>query len=257
MKGHPSGWSFLFTLIQLYIRYGIFVNIEKNELHTIHMNRYSSLFIREYFCAPAENRGRKEMVNIMRVDVMKINNENVEFVVKDLGYNYGDPIRNGTIVEISSEESFCRYIFVSEIIADVDSLFPGMEMGYYFPSITYSDGKHPSPPVLYMLGVGPSEDGKHLYVKDSWWSSFEEYHFKTRWEHVHRYWTSYNMCKMEGVKFHLECVRPSANPAGIPQIYNGPRGKEIRVQDADLDGKIKDAEYFGKLIELIDQLKGE
>ena len=56
MKGHPSGWSFLFTLIQLYIRYGIFVNIEKNELHTIHMNRYSSLFIREYFCAPAEGQ---------------------------------------------------------------------------------------------------------------------------------------------------------------------------------------------------------
>ena len=230
------------------------------------MNRYSSLFIREYFCAPAENRSRKDTVGIMRVDVMKmkINNENVEFVVKD----------NGTIVEISSEEGFCRLsdgeagrvalyerhkkIEASNAAAEayLDSLFPGMKRGYYFPSITYSDGKHPSPPVLYTLGVGPSEDGKHLYVKVNWWRSFEERHFKTRWEHVHRYWTSYNMCKMEGVKFHLECVRPSAKE-GIPQIYNGPRGKEIRVQDADLDGKVEDAKYFNQLIELIDQLKKE
>ena len=218
------------------------------------------------------------MVNIMRVDVMKmkINNENVEFVIKDLGYNYGDPIRNGTIVEISSEESFCRlsdgdagkvalYEFhkkskASAAAAEVylDSLFPGMERGYYFPSITYSDGKHPSPPVLYTIGVGPSEDGKHLYVKDSWWRSFEEYHFKTRWEHVHRYWTSYNMCKMEGIGFFLECVRPSANPAGIPQLYKTSYGETIiRVQDADLDWKVDDMEYFNTLIELIDQLKGE
>ena len=242
------------------------------------MNRYSSLFIREYFCA-SENMGRKEMVNIMRVDVMKmkINNENVEFVVKDLGYNWGDPIKNGTVVELGNgdDDAFCRlsdgdagkmalYEYHQKSKASaaaaeayLDSLFPGMERGYYFPSITDADGKQPSPPVLYTIGVGPSEDGKHLYVKDSWWCSFEEYHFKTRWEHVHRYWTSHNMCEMAGVKFHLECVRPSANPAGIPQVYNGPRGKEIRVQDADLDGKVDDMEYFNTLIELIDQLKGE
>ena len=211
----------------------------------------------------------------MRVDIMKINGKEVPFVTKDLGFNCGDPIRNGTIVEISSEEGFCRLsdgdagnvalyerhkkIEASTAAAEayLNALFPGMEHGYYHPSITDSDGKQPSPPVLYTLGVGPSEDGKHLYVKDSWWSSFEEYHFKTRWEHVHRYWTSYNMCKAEGVKFHLECVRPSANPAGIPQVYDGPCGKVIRVQDADLDGKVEDMEYFDMLIELIDQLKKE
>lgn len=216
------------------------------------------------------------MVNTMRVDIMKINGNEVPFVIKDLGYNYGDPIRNGTIVEISSEENFCRLsdgdagkVALYELHqkskasaaaaeAYLDSLFPGMERGYYFPSITDSDGKHPSPPVLYTIGVGPSEDGKRLYVKRSWWRSFEEYHFKTRWEHVHRYWTSYNMCKMKGIGFFLECVRPSANPAGIPQIYKTPYGKTIiRVQDADLDGKVEDMEYFNQLIELIDQLKGE
>lgn len=220
------------------------------------------------------------MVNIMRVDVMKmkINNETVEFVIKDLGFNCGDPIRNGTVVELrhNNDDAFCRLsdgdagkvalyehhkkIEASAAAAEVylDSLFPGMERGYYFPSITYSDGKHPSPPVLYTLGVGPSEDGKHLYVKDSWWRSFNEYHFKTRWEHVHRYWTSHNMCKRDGVKFHLECVRPSANPAGIPQLYKTSYGETIiRVQDADLDGKVDDMEYFNTLIELIDQLKGE
>ena len=44
----------------------------------------------------------------MRTETMKINGKNVNFKITDLGYNYGDPVRNGTVVEISNEEGFCR-----------------------------------------------------------------------------------------------------------------------------------------------------
>lgn len=45
----------------------------------------------------------------MRKETMKINGNDVEFKVTDLGYNFGDPIRNVTVVEISSEEGFAAF----------------------------------------------------------------------------------------------------------------------------------------------------
>ena len=206
----------------------------------------------------------------MRTETMKINGNDVEFKVTDLGYNYGNPVRNGTVVEISNEKGFCRLsdgdagkvglyayheknkAFVAAAKAYLESLFPGMEMNYYFPDIL-KDGKMPSPPVLFMAGIGPSEDGKTLYIDSA---SMDSYKFVTRWEHVWRYWTSYNLCANEGVKFFFDEIRGS----GIPKVYKfkNPCGNVvIRVQDADLDSRISDEEYFEKLFELIDQLKGE
>lgn len=206
----------------------------------------------------------------MRTETMKINGNDVEFKVTDLGYNYGDPVRNGTVVEISNEEGFCRLsdgdagkvglyayheknkAFVAAAKAYLASLFPGMEMNYYFPDIL-KDGKMPSPPVLFMAGIGPSEDEKTLYIDSA---SMDSYQFMKRWSRVWRYWTSYNICSTEGVKFFFDEIRGS----GIPEVYKykNPCGNvEIRVQDADLDSRISDEEYFKKLFELIDQLKGE
>ena len=212
----------------------------------------------------------RQEVLIMRIETMKINGNDVEFKVTDLGYNYGNPVRNGTVVEISNEKGFCRLsdgdagkvglyayheknkAFVAAAKAYLESLFPGMEMNYYFPDIL-KDGKMPSPPVLFMAGIGPSEDGKTLYIDSV---SMDSYQFVTRWEHVWRYWTSYNLCANEGVKFFFDEIRGS----GIPKVYKfkNPCGNVvIRVQDADLDSRISDEEYFEKLFELIDQLKGE
>lgn len=206
----------------------------------------------------------------MRIETMKINGNDVEFKVTDLGYNYGNPVRNGTVVEISNEKRFCRLsdgdagkvglyayheknkAFVAAAKAYLESLFPGMEMNYYFPDIL-KDGKMPSPPVLFMAGIGPSEDGKTLYIDSV---SMDSYQFVTRWEHVWRYWTSYNLCANERVKFFFDEIRGS----GIPKVYKfkNPCGNVvIRIQDADLDSRISDEEYFEKLFELIDQLKGE
>ena len=206
----------------------------------------------------------------MRIETMKINGNDVEFKITDLGYNYGNPVRNGTVVEISNEKGFCRLsdgdagkvglyayheknkAFVAAAKAYLESLFPGMEMNYYFPDIL-KDGKMPSPPVLFMAGIGPSEDGKTLYIDSV---SMDSYQFVTRWEHVWRHWTSYNLCANEGVKFFFDEIRGS----GIPKVYKfkNPCGNVvIRVQDADLDSRISDEEYFEKLFELIDQLKGK
>lgn len=207
----------------------------------------------------------------MRTETMKINGNKVEFKVTDLGYNYGDPVRNGTVVEISNEEGFCRLsdgdagkvglyayheknkAFVAASKAYLESLFPGMEMNYYFPYIPRGDGKMPSPPVLFMAGIGPSEDGQTLYIDSA---SMDDYQFMKRWNRVWRYWTSYNICSTKGVKFFFDEILGS----GIPEEYKfkNPCGNVmIRVQDADLDSRISDEEYFEKLFELIDQLKGE
>lgn len=206
----------------------------------------------------------------MRKETMKINGNDIEFKVTDLGYNYGDPVRNGTVVEISNEEGFCRLsdgdagkvglyayheknkAFVAASKVYLASLFPGMEMNYYFPDIP-KDGKMPSPPVLFMAGIGPSEDGQTLYIDNS---SMDSYQFMKRWNRVWRYWTSYNICSTEGVKFFFDEIRG----LGIPEVYkfkNSCGNVVIRVQDADLDSRISDEEYFEKLFELIDQLKGE
>lgn len=213
------------------------------------------------------------------IETMEINGEEVSFAVKELGHNYGDPTRNGTIVELAHKEgnllsldddAFCRlsdgdagkvalYVFHQKdkaadaaAVAYLSNLFPGMEICLYLPGI---DDKHPSPPVLYEFGMGPSKDGKFLYVNNRRWSLSEEYHFKERWNMVHRYWTSYNMCKKYGVKFRLEYV--SSSNVGIPQAICVPFGKMIRVQDAHFDENIKDGDYFDMLFDLIDQLKDE
>lgn len=205
----------------------------------------------------------------MRKETMKINGKNVNFKVTDLGYNCGDPIRNGTVVEISSEEGFCRLsdgdagkvglyayheknkAFGAAAKAYLASLFPGMEMNYYFPDIPRGDGKMPSPPVLFMAGIGPSEDGQTLYIDSA---SMDSYQFMKRWSRVWRYWTSYNICSTEGVPFMFDMFRGT----GTPELYKNRIGEMvIRVNDADLDSRIEDKEYFEKLFELIDQLKGE
>ena len=202
---------------------------------------------------------------------MEVNGDKVEFKVTDLGYNFGDPIRNGTVVEIDSDEGFCRLsdgdpgklslyayhkehsAFVAAAKAYLESMFPGMEVDYYFPDIK-KEGKYPSPPVLYLIGIGPSEDGKTLYA-DSY--SLDQYNFVIRWSRVWRYWTSYNICRKEGVTFFLDNIRGS----GIPEIYQSKNrygGKKvILVQDADLDSRIGDKEYFEKLYQLIDHMKEE
>ena len=206
----------------------------------------------------------------MRKETMKINGTVVNFKVTDLGYNSGDPIRNGTVVEmISPEERFCHLsdgvagkvglyayhmknnAFAAAADAYLASLFPGMEVRYYFPDIPDSDGKRPSPPVLYKAGIGPSEDGKSLYIDDN---CFMDDKFMKRWSLVWRYWTSHNICKEEGVKFLFDNL--SGGP-GAPELYEKATKKGIRVRDAGLNSNIRDQEYFRQLLELIDQLKGE
>ena len=201
-----------------------------------------------------------------RTESMKINGKDVKFEVKDLGYNLGDPIRNGTVIEISSEEGFCRlsdgdagkvglYAYHEHERASkaakeafLKGLFPGMEMKYYFPDIPDKDGRLPSRPVVYMAEIGPSEDGKTLYIDSA---SMDSYQFMERWSHIWRYWTSYNICSAKGIKFFFDEIRGT----GVPEIYKFKNGSEVHVQDADLDSRISDDKYFEKLFELLDQLK--
>lgn len=205
----------------------------------------------------------------MRKETMTINGNKVEFKVTDLGYNSGDPIRNGTVVEmISPEERFCRLsdgdagkvglyayhmkhnAFAAAANAYLKSLFPGMEVRYYFPDIPDSDGKRPSPPVLYKVGIGPSEDGKSLYIDNI----VMDDKFMKRWSLVWRYWTSHNICKEEGVKFLFDNL---SGGSGAPELYEHKATKMIRVRDAGFNSSIREQEYFRQLLELIDQLKGE
>jgi hypothetical protein len=103
------------------------------------------------------------------------------------------------VVEISSEEGFCRlsdgdagkvslyaYHKKNQAFGTVTkvylaSMFPGIEVRYYFPDIPDADGKRPSPPALYMIGAGPSEDGKSLYINST---VNMEYHFMKRWNRI-------------------------------------------------------------------------
>ena len=197
----------------------------------------------------------------MKKETMKINGNDVEFKVTDLGYNFGDPTRNGTVVEISSNEGFCRlsdgdagkiglYAYHMSNMAFnaaaklyLTTLFPGMELDCYLPA------SQPRP-LFHYLGFGPSLDGKKLYVNAL---SMENHQFTKRWEMVWRYWTSHNMCAEKGVPFMLDEYRGT----GAPELYENRYTGEmvIRVNDIDLDSCIEDKEYFKQLLELIDQLK--
>lgn len=206
----------------------------------------------------------------MYKESMKINGKNVEFKVTDLGYNFGDPVRNGTVVEISNEERFCRLsdgvpgkvglyayheknkAFSAAAKAYLAALFPGMKVGYYFSDLPDENGKYPSHLVLYMAGIGPSEDGKSLYINNF---AMDEYKFMLRWSRVWRYWTSHNICKEEEVKFFFDDIGGD----GTPEIYkHEPTNKSmIRVRDASFNSSIEDQEYFEQLYALLDQLKEE
>ena len=201
-----------------------------------------------------------------REETVSINGKDVKFEVKDLGYNWGDPVRNGVVVELknTSSERFCRtsdgengmialYFENEQSKASAKAaesylaaLFPGMEQEYWIPSYPY-----PSEPVLREAGIGPSKDGKSLYLS-SWFRSFEDEGFKEKWDHIWRYWSAYNICAENNILFQFSNNRGN----GEPKIYKTPYGKLIiRVADGDLDSKIPTKEFFDKLDSVIEDLK--